>query len=59
PVLVACGEADALTPPEHAREMAAAIPAARLEIVPGAGHMLTMEQPERVGRLLRAWLARV
>jgi pimeloyl-ACP methyl ester carboxylesterase len=57
PVLVACGEADQITPPEHAREMAAAMAHARLEIVPGAGHMLTMEQPARVGALLQGWLA--
>ncbi len=57
PVLVACGEADGLTPPEHAREMAALLPHARLEIVPGAGHMLTMEQPARVNALLKGWLA--
>jgi len=59
PLLVACGEADALTPPEHAREMAALAPHARLEIVPGAGHMLTMEQPERVSALLRRWLGEI
>lgn len=59
PVLVACGEADRITPPEQAREMAAAIGHARLEIVPGAGHMLTMEQPARVGRALRGWLANI
>ena len=27
------------------------LPRARLEIVPGAGHMLTMEQPERLRRV--------
>ncbi len=59
PVLVACGEADGLTPPERSRELAAAIPGARLEIVPGAGHMLTMEQPARVTALLLDWLAAV
>jgi pimeloyl-ACP methyl ester carboxylesterase len=59
PVLVACGEADGLTPPERAREMAAAIPGARLEIVPGAGHMLTMEQPARVTALLLDWLGSI
>jgi pimeloyl-ACP methyl ester carboxylesterase len=58
PLLVACGEADQLTPPEHSREMAALAPAAQLEIVPGAGHMLTMEQPARVGALLLDWLGR-
>lgn len=56
PLLIACGEADGLMPPEHAREMAALAPHARLELVPGAGHMLTMEQPERVNALLLHWL---
>lgn len=56
PLLVACGEADLLTPPEHSREIAALVPQARLEIVPGAGHMLTMEQPARVNTLLLGWL---
>ncbi|MGL6110330.1 MAG: alpha/beta fold hydrolase, partial [Rubrivivax sp.] len=57
PVLVVCGESDLLTPPEHAREMAALIPGARLELLPGCGHLLTWEQPERVNALLIDWLA--
>ncbi len=57
PVLLACGEADRLTPPELAREMAAALPRARLEILPGAGHLPTLEQPERVNALLAAFIA--
>lgn len=57
PVLVVCGESDLLTPPEHAREMAALIPGARLELLPGCGHLLTWEQPERVNALLIGWLA--
>ena len=60
PVLVACGEADLLTPVEVSREMVDLLPeAARaaMEIVPGAGHMLTMEQPERVSALLLRWVA--
>lgn len=56
PLLIACGEADLLTTPTQAREMAALAPHARLEIVPGAGHMLTLEQPERVNALLLHWL---
>jgi pimeloyl-ACP methyl ester carboxylesterase len=54
---VLCGEADQLTPPEHSRAITAAIPGARLALVPGAGHMLTMEQPQRVNCLLREWMA--
>jgi len=59
PVLVMVGEADQLTPPEHAREIAAAVPGARLEVLPGAGHMLSWEQPARVNALLLAWLGSV
>jgi pimeloyl-ACP methyl ester carboxylesterase len=56
PLLVACGDADALTPPECAREIAAAVPQARLEILPDCGHLLTWEQPARVNALLLQWL---
>lgn len=55
--LVVCGEADALTPPEHAREIAQGIAGASLRIVAGAGHMLTLEQPAAVNRLLLDALA--
>jgi pimeloyl-ACP methyl ester carboxylesterase len=56
PLLVACGDADALTPPECAREIAAAVPHARLEILPECGHLLTWEQPQAVNGLLLDWL---
>jgi pimeloyl-ACP methyl ester carboxylesterase len=59
PLLLVCGEADQLATPEQAREIAAAVPQARLEMLPGAGHMLTMEQPARVNALLLDWLKTV
>ncbi len=59
PALVVCGESDLLTPPECSREMAAAIPGARLELIAGCGHMLTLEQPARVNELLLDWLASI
>jgi pimeloyl-ACP methyl ester carboxylesterase len=59
PALVVCGEADRLTPPEQAREIAALLPQSRLEIVPGAGHLLTMEEPARVNALLLDGLDRL
>ena len=57
PLLVACGDGDLLTPLEHSREIAQAVPHARLEVLPRAGHLMTWEQPERVNALLLHWLA--
>jgi 3-oxoadipate enol-lactonase len=45
PTLVIVGEEDALTPPDAARRMAAAIPGARLAVVSGAGHLAPVERP--------------
>jgi pimeloyl-ACP methyl ester carboxylesterase len=57
PTLVLAGEGDAITPPEIAREMAEMIEWASLVVVPEAGHMSTLEQPERVTQALQLWLA--
>jgi pimeloyl-ACP methyl ester carboxylesterase len=57
-VLVACGEEDVLTTPESHREMAALIPGAHLVMIPDAGHMTPLEQPDAVTQALRNWLAR-
>jgi pimeloyl-ACP methyl ester carboxylesterase len=59
PTLVAVGEHDAATPPRHSRRIAELIPGARLEIIPDSGHSSTIEQPEAVTALLRAFLAEV
>jgi len=56
PVLVACGADDLLTPPEQSEEIAHAVPGARLEVLHECGHLLTLEQPERVNALLDQWL---
>jgi pimeloyl-ACP methyl ester carboxylesterase len=57
PTLVLVGEADQLTPPERAQEIAAGIRGARLTVIPDSGHMSTLEQPERVNAALQEWLA--
>ncbi len=36
----------------HARRLAAAVPAGRVEIVPGAGHAAHLERPERFAKVL-------
>ena len=46
PTLVIAAEDDPATPPDHARRIADAIPGARLEVVPNAAHLGSVEQPE-------------
>jgi pimeloyl-ACP methyl ester carboxylesterase len=53
PALVACGEHDAVTPPDTARALHAALPpGSALHLVPGAGHALPQERPAAVAALL-------
>ena len=56
PSLVLCGESDALCPPKRHRLMHDLIRGSRLEIVPGAGHLTTLEQPEPTNAALARWL---
>lgn len=56
PVLVAVGERDRLVSPEAARTMAGAIPGARFEIIPAAGHIPPLEQPVETTALLADFL---
>jgi len=56
PVLVMVGEEDDETPPSYAGAIATAIRDAELVVVPGAGHLLNLEDPETVNeRLRRHW----
>ncbi|MEL6520369.1 MAG: alpha/beta fold hydrolase [Pseudomonadota bacterium] len=56
PALVMCGVHDKLCPVERHEVMAGLIPDATLEVVPDAGHLPVLEQPERVNRILMKWL---
>ena len=58
PTLVLVGDADQLTPPARAQEIAAGIRGARMIEVPASGHLSTLEQPERVTAALAEWLTR-
>ena len=48
PTLVVWGEADRIVTPAYGKEYAAAIPGAVFHVVPGAGHLPQLENPEAV-----------
>jgi pimeloyl-ACP methyl ester carboxylesterase len=56
PTLVLCGEHDLLTPRDRHEEIAAAIRGSTLVVLPGCGHLSTLEKPLEVNRALSAWL---
>ncbi len=53
PVVLVHGDADALIPIDRAREIKAAIPAAHLVEINGAGHMPMMESPQKTAEALK------
>ena len=57
PTLVLCGAGDCTCPPAMSRQIADAIPDARLVLVAGAGHYVTLQEPEIVATELAGWLA--
>lgn len=57
PTLVIVGDKDRVTPATHAREIAAAIPRARLYLISDCGHCPPFEKPDLVNGLLDAWFA--
>lgn len=59
PTLVVVGAEDRMTPPKDAEAMAKAIPGARLAIIPHAGHLAPLEQPEAFNKHLTSFLARL
>jgi 3-oxoadipate enol-lactonase len=59
PTLVMCGTLDAVTPPTLSRDLAAAIPGAKLVLVDGAGHLANIEKPREFNAALDCFLAEV
>ncbi len=55
-VFLACGAEDRLCPPQWHEDWRKAIGHGELEIISDAGHLLPLEQPERLGRALLGWL---
>ncbi|MEP6574127.1 MAG: alpha/beta fold hydrolase [Gemmatimonadota bacterium] len=59
PTLIVAGAEDTMIPLDSARRMAQLIPGARFSIVPEAGHLVSLEQPEAVSTLLSEFLSTI
>lgn len=57
PTLVIAGSEDHVVPPANAQLLAAALPHARLEMIPGAGHVVQIEAAERFNQAVIGFLA--
>jgi len=56
PTLVLCGEQERLCPVSRHELMHELISGSRLIVIPDAGHLPTLEQPERTSEALQEWL---
>jgi pimeloyl-ACP methyl ester carboxylesterase len=54
PTTVILGERDMMTPAKAGKTLAAAVPGARMIVLPGAGHMMMVEQPDELLAALQA-----
>lgn len=57
PTLIIVGAEDRLTPPAAVARLAAALPDADMVLVPRAGHMALIEQPQLVNTAIRTFLS--
>ena len=58
PVLIICGEKDKLSPPHIMKEMAESISNSEFHIIPRAGHISPLENPETVNKIIADFLSR-
>lgn len=57
PTLVVVGDQDGSTPPDLVRSLADLVAGARFEVIPGAGHIPCVEQPEVLAKLIREFVS--
>ena len=57
PLLVCVGEGDEIVPVEEARVLAEGALQGSLELFPGAGHLLSLDQPDRFDAVLQEFLS--
>ncbi|MEW6348673.1 MAG: alpha/beta hydrolase [Thermodesulfobacteriota bacterium] len=57
PTWIVVGAEDRLTPPKYSAFLHDRIPGSRLDMIPGAGHLVMIEKPDAFNSLLRGFLA--
>lgn len=57
PTLILCGDADRMTPVKYSQYLHEQIAGSQLVVVPGAGHMVMLEQPRVVAQAVAGFLA--
>jgi pimeloyl-ACP methyl ester carboxylesterase len=55
--LVVCGDRDRMTPPKWSHFLASGIAGSELSFVKDSGHMLPLEKPEPLGRVVQSFLS--
>ena len=58
PLTVVVGDRDEILPVDEARQIAESAPDASFEVVEGAGHVVSVDAPDRFNEILRAFLNR-
>jgi pimeloyl-ACP methyl ester carboxylesterase len=58
PLVVVVGDQDDILPVDEARQIAESAPNGRLEVVEGAGHLVSVEAPERFNEILLSMVDR-
>ena len=56
PLLLICGEEDKMTPLRYSQFLADRVTKARLDSIPGAGHMVMLEKPQEVAAVVSDFL---
>lgn len=56
PALLICGAEDKMTPVKYSQYLKEGLPNAQLHVVPNAGHLVMLEQPETVANLLKPFI---
>jgi pimeloyl-ACP methyl ester carboxylesterase len=56
PTLIICGQEDKMTPPANSEALRDIIPGAQLALIPEAGHLVMMEEPEAFNSALKEFV---